>query len=114
MNPLLTKSLDQVTIHRKGADYTFPRNDGAVEIPYDEIGDMPETVALILILLAESKRLYLSKETYFAIRDGVRFHLDRANGGLTEAAMELFEDDAGVLEAAKLHREAFTHKPIKK
>ena len=114
MKNLVTLQLDNVTLHHKGADYTYPRKNGAVEIPAADIGNIPEAVALLIVLLAGAKRVYLARETYFAVREGVWFHLDRANGGITEAAHELFEDDEEVLEAAKLNREAHARKPNKK
>jgi hypothetical protein len=105
--------LDKVTLNHKGLDYTFPRRNGAVEIPATELGDIPESVALLLVLLSGAKRIFLEKETYFALREGVWFHLDLNSGGLKESAKELFEDDEDVLEAAELHRKSFVKKPAK-
>ena len=114
MKKLLTSTLDKVVLHHKGVDYTFTRSNGAMDIPAEQIGDLPEAVALLLILLSGARRLYLPKETYFLVREPVWFHLDRSRGGLTEAALELFEDDEAVLETAKLHRTVFAKTTVKK
>ena len=114
MKKLLTVSLDKVTLHHRGVDYTFNRNKGALDIPAEQIGDLPEALALLLVLLAGAGRFYLPPNTYFAVRDGVWVHLDKAKGGLSEAAQELFEDDPEVLAAAKIHRAAHAQKPAKK
>ena len=105
--------LDKVIISRKEGEYTFPRINGALDIPPEEIGNIPETLALLLILLSGAKRVYLAKETYFSLRDGIWFHLDLKEGGLNESAMELFEDDKDVIQAGELHRKAFKKKPTK-
>ncbi len=114
MKKLLTLQLDKIIIHHKEADYTFPRKNGAVHMPPVDIGNIPEGVALLMILLSGSKRIYLAKETYFALREGVWFHLDLECGGLNESAKELFEDDEDVLGAAELHRKTFVKKPMAK
>jgi len=113
MKKHITKQLDKVTIHYQEGDHVYPRIKGAVEINADEIGNMTEGLALMLVLLAEAHKLYLGKETFVAIKDGVWFHLNRELGGLTLEAEELFADDADVLAAAAAHREfkAKQHKP---
>ena len=106
---IVTLKLDNVTIHAE-ADYTYPREKGAVDIPADKIGDVPENVALILVLLSGARKFYITRATYYALREGVWHHLDRAGGGITAAAQELFEDDEAVLEAARLNCEAHSRK----
>jgi len=110
MKKLLTTQLDKVTLHYQGVDYSYPRRKGAVEISADEIGSMSEGLALFVILLAGGRKLYLVPETYFAISDGVWFHLDRKEGGLNADAEELFSDDEDLLAAAAVHREAHAKK----
>jgi len=113
MKKYITKQLDKITVHYHGGDHVYPRTKGAVEISANEIGNMTEGLALMLILLAEAGKLYLENETFRTIKDGVWFHLDRSRGGLTAEAEELFDDDADVLSAAAAHREvkAKQHKP---
>ena len=108
-NKIITMKLDNVTIH-EDTDYTYPREKGAVDIPADKIGEVPENVALILVLLSGARRYYITRATYYALREGVWHHLDRAGGGITAAAQELFEDGEAVLIAAKISREAHSRK----
>lgn len=103
---LYTVQLDKVTLHYQGTDHSYQRHKGRVEISPEEIGSMSEGLALFIILLAGKNNFYLPPETYFAIRDGVWFHLDRDKGGLNADAEELFADDEDILAAAALHREA--------
>lgn len=105
--------IDKVIIRHKESEYSFPRINGALDIPPEKIGKIPEVLALLLILLSGAKRLYLAKETYFALRNGIWFHLDLQKGGLKELAKELFEDDEDVIQAGELHRKSFQKRPPK-
>jgi len=113
MKKLISTQLDKVTLHYQKGDHVYPRRKGAVEINADEIGNMTEGLALMLVLLAGARKLYLAKDTFLAITDGVWFHLDRERGGLTAEAEELFGDDEDVLAAAAAHREVVQAKKNK-
>lgn len=110
MKKLVTTQLDKVTIRYQGADYVYPRRKGAVEVNAEEVGSMAEGLALFLILLAGGRKLYLTRDAFLAINDGVWFHLDRERGGLTVEAEELFGDDEDVIAAAAINREAHAKK----
>jgi len=111
MKKLVTTTLAAVIVHYQGGNHSFKRVKGAVEIDAVEIGNLPESLALVLILLAGARKLYLARDTYMAISDGVWFHIDREKGGLNPEAEELFADDEDVLAAAALHRQAQSSNP---
>jgi len=114
MKKLLTLQLDKIIIHHKGVDHQITQRGGTLVFSEAQISEIPEAVALILVLLSGARKFFIGKESYFAIREGIWFHLDRASGGLTETALELFEDDVAVIEAAKLNRAVFEKNPVKK
>ena len=68
MKKFVTKQLDKVTIHYGGVDYSYPRRKGAIEITSEQVGEMSESLALLIVLLAGAKKLYLPSDTYFSIR----------------------------------------------
>jgi len=105
MKKLVTVQLDKVTLHYQSHDHVYPRRKGAVEVNAEDIGNMTEGLALMLVLLAGARKLYLAKDTFLVITDAVWFHLDRERGGLTAEAEELFGDDEDVMAAASAHRE---------
>lgn len=111
MKTLLTYLLHSVEINHAGNKYTYTRRGGTVEPTDQQIEEMPEPVALILILLSGACRIYLDKSAYFAIREKIWTLLDRSAGGLNAVGIEIYGSDEAVIEAAQAHREAIANSP---
>lgn len=106
MKTLLTFTDTQIVIHHKGIDHSYRRTGGTVLLTEEEAGNLPEPLALILILLAGARKFYIEKSAYRAVRERVWTLLDRKAGGLNPIGIDCYSKDEGVFEAAELNRAA--------
>lgn len=106
MKTLLTFTDSQIVIHYKGTDHGYRRTGGTMILTEEEAANLPEPLALILVLLAGARKFYLEKNLYFAVRNRIWTLLDRNVGGLNTIGLECYDGDEAVLEAAALSRVA--------
>ena len=113
MKKLISHIGEDVVITHNGLVHSFKRSGGTLLVPGDKAGDLPEPLVLVLILLAGAGFFYLQKDSYFALRERIWTYLDRKNGGLNVAGMQVYSDDEAVQEAAELNRQAFARRTNK-
>ena len=106
MKKILTHLASSVVINHAGTNHTFSRRGGTIEPTEQQIEELPEAIALVLVLLAGARRIYLEKDAYFAIREQIWTLLDREAGGLNTIGQEIYADDEAVMQAAQEHRGA--------
>jgi hypothetical protein len=106
MKTILSYTNTGVIIHLENGDHPYKRRGAMLLLSETDTDGMPEPLALILTLLSGARKYYIPKETYFEIREKVWTYLDRCAGGLNEAGLAQFQNDADVLEASALHKAA--------
>lgn len=111
MKTLLQHQPNSAVINHGGINYTFTRRGGTVEPTEQQIEELPEAVALILVLLSGARRIYVPKSAYFALREKIWTLLDRSEGGLNAVGLEIFGNDEAVMQAAQEHRDAISNMP---
>ena len=113
MKKLIAHIGEDVVITHNDLVHSFKRSGGTLLVPGDKAGELPEGMVLILILLAGAGFFYLQKDSYYLLRERVWTFLDRKNGGLNVAGMQVYSDDEAVQEAAELNRQAFARRTNK-